>query len=137
MNTIGYSPVVNTPEFLSCIKKHNRQSRQVAIVFTILLPFLGALGGAIIGEGSAMGIVIGIILGFVGIAIWWFLTVKDKKKKQALPEAIDGTITKISYSGSGGGIGEGGDAEKKYTTAKITLIDSAGCEHDAEIKCRN
>jgi len=133
----GYSLVVNTPEFLSYVKKHNKQSRRAAIVFAILLPFLGAFGGAIIGDGSAAGIVVGVVLGFAGIAILWFMTEKDKKKKQALPEVVDGTITNISYFGSGGGIGEGGDAEKKYATAKLTLLDSAGREHIAEIKCRN
>ena len=135
--SVGYSHVINSPEFLLCVKKHHKRSRRAAIVFTILLPLLGASGGAVIGEGSAAGIVIGTILGFAGIAVLWSLTEKEKKKKRALPDAIDGTITNINYYGSGGGIGEGGDAEKKYTAAKITLVDSAGREHDVEIKFRN
>ena len=129
---VGYSPVINSPEFLLCAKKYHKQARQAAIIFTILLPFIGALGGAIIGDGSTVGVVIGITLGFASIAFLWFTIAKDKKKKQALPETTDGTISNISYYGSG----RGSNAETKYTTAKIIFIDSAGREHCAEIKCK-
>jgi len=133
----GYSHVISSPEFISCVKKYYKRSRKTAFVFAVLLPFIGGLGGAIIGEGSNAGIAIGAVLGLFGVAVLWFRIEKDGKKKQALPDVIDGTITNINYYGSGGGIGEGGDAEKKYNTVKIILIDSAGREHDAEIKCGN
>ena len=54
---VGYSPVINTQEFISCMNKHRKQGRQVIIGTAILLPFIGALAGAIIGEGSTVGII--------------------------------------------------------------------------------
>ena len=132
---VGYSTVINTPEFLTYAKKHHKQSRTVAIVFSILLPLIGALGGAMISEGSALGIIIGAILGFIGIAVIWSGEA-NKNKRQGQAEIIDGTITNIRYfNDNASGPGDGGASNEDDVRLKITLIDSAGREHSAEFSC--
>ena|GEM_PF-3901039 len=132
---VGYSPVVNTPEFLSYAKKYYKKSRAVAIVFTILLPFIGALGGAMVSEGSTVGIVIGAILGIIGIAVLWLGEI-SKKKKREQAVMIDGTITDIKYfNDSTSGPGDGGTSNEDDVRVKITLLDSTGREHHAEFSC--
>ena len=132
----GYSTVANTPEFLASAKKYHKKARQVAIGVSILLPFIGALGGAIISDGSTVGIVIGAILGIIAIPIMWLCFAKDIDMTKRSSVNIDGTITKIDYfAGSHVGVEEASSKSQDETVVRMIFTDSAGQEHRADFRC--
>jgi len=131
---MGYSEVVNTPEFLSCVQKRKKKAKWVGIVFTVLLPFVGAFFGAIALD-SDMGAIIGAVIGVICSAVLWARFAKSAAKETQPPMTIDGTITGIRYFNAGGASVDSGSSDE--INVRITLTDSTGREHRVQVCCNS